>query len=78
MEPGSDEAPWGEWVSLMHPAPGWFRCCICFEARTIDQLLVDEETGIPWDICREGERCAEQAGFGPDGRPLTTEPGENH
>jgi hypothetical protein len=53
----------------MRPGPDIARCCICFEARNLTDLLLDQLTGKRWDICREGS-CAQQAGLGPDGRPI--------
>lgn len=46
-------------VDLMRPAPGWQRCCICFEARRVEDLYVDP-SGVVWDLC-PGD-CARQAG----------------
>jgi hypothetical protein len=46
-------------VDLMHPAPGWQRCCICFEARQVEELFVDAD-GQTWDLCPGV--CAEEAG----------------
>lgn len=53
-------------VDLMRPAPGIVRCCICFEARPIEELLLDVSSGKRWDICGTG-LCAQQAGLNPDG-----------
>lgn len=60
----SDERP--VFHDLMRPAPGIVRCAICFTARTVDELLVDESDGMRWDICGDGP-CATQAGLRPDG-----------
>jgi hypothetical protein len=56
-------------VDLMHPVPGVARCCICFEARQIHELLVEQSTGKRWDICGDGV-CAQQAGMNPDGSEM--------
>lgn len=50
----------GPVYDLMRPAPGWQRCCICFEARRIEELAVDED-GQVWDVCPGV--CAEQSGL---------------
>jgi hypothetical protein len=47
-------------VDLMS-GEGWMRCCICFEARSIEELYVDEN-GDTWDLCGDGD-CARQAGL---------------
>jgi hypothetical protein len=59
-------SPDESFIDLMRPAPGIVRCCICFEARKIEDLLLEKATGQYWDICGDGT-CAEQAGLNPDG-----------
>jgi hypothetical protein len=61
--------PLTQWVNLMRPAPGYARCCICFEARPFDELLLDQSTNQRWDICGDGT-CAEEAGLNLDGSEI--------
>ena len=62
-------------VDLMRPAPGIVRCCICFEARPVAELLLDKTTGQRWDICAAGN-CARQAGLDADGQELCSHCGK--
>lgn len=47
---------------LMRPDPDHIRCCICFEARKVDELYRDD-SGQLWDLCAEDlTSCAILAG----------------
>lgn len=48
-----------EWFRPLAPE-GQFVCCICFEAKPIEQAWTDD-TGQPWDICESCEEIEREA-----------------